>query len=62
MLAVMTLAEMVRERKDAAILGALEATNGNRRRAAALLDVSLRTFLHYLQQMRARGITVPPRA
>jgi DNA-binding NtrC family response regulator len=56
-----TLREMVRERRDAAVLGALQASGGNRRRAAATLDLSLRQLLNILQQMRMRGIDVPSR-
>ena len=58
---VVTLRELIRERRETAILGALQATQGNRRRAAALLDMSLRTLLYDLQKMRARGMEVPDR-
>ena len=57
----MTLREMLRERRETAILGALQAMQGNRRRAATMLGMSLRTFLYDIQKMRARGVTVPDR-
>lgn len=56
-----TLAELVQERRDAAILGALQAVGGNRRRAATALGMSLRNFLYVLQKMRERGVNVPSR-
>jgi DNA-binding NtrC family response regulator len=58
---VTTLKAMVQERRETAILGALQATNGNRRRAAVALGMSLRTLLSDLQKMRARGLTIPDR-
>jgi DNA-binding NtrC family response regulator len=57
----MTLAELVQERRDTAILGALEACQGNLRRTAAALGMSLRNLLYVMQQMRERGIAIPSR-
>ena len=57
----MTLDEILTEKRDVAVLGALAAVGGNRRRAAAILGMSLRNFLYVLTKMRARGIAVPSR-
>jgi DNA-binding NtrC family response regulator len=61
MQAPVTYKEIMQQRSDEAILGALMAVNGNRHRAATLLKMSVRNFLLLLQKMRDRGVDVPSR-
>jgi two-component system response regulator FlrC len=52
----MPLAEVERE----LILATLQATQGNRTHAAAILDISVRALRYKLNEYAAEGVTVPP--
>jgi transcriptional regulator with PAS, ATPase and Fis domain len=58
---VSDLRTLIRTHRDELVLQALQRANGNRRRAATALNVSVRTLLYQLQDMRRRGVDVPSR-